>query len=151
MKSPGRLLDPHPDSFQIRGLHPADREIRRLRNIMLLNDSPMARADRRRNSSEKILGAPRCSVAGGKQHPSSPKYSKSGQDQFDIMFFRLKHAALLGARERRRVKDDRVEEALLTGQTPEPLKHVAMQKVVARRVDLVEGKIALAPLKIFFG
>src|SRR5207302_8500691 len=50
-----------------------------------------------------------------------------------------------------RVENKGVEAPALLREPPEPVEGVAVDELVTRRINLVEEKIAPAPLQVFFG
>ena len=82
--------------------------------------------------------------------PPGFEHAAARRRRVAIIFFRAKRAVLLRLRKRRRVEHHGVERAAFFRQPPQPVKRVAVNKIVRRRVEAVQREIALAPFEIFF-
>ena len=144
------MPNPQPHRFQIRRFGAADGEIRRLRDVMPLQNFPLRGANRRFHVREKFFRRPVRRVRRGEQHSARLEHRQRGGDELAVIFFRAERAVFLRLRKRRRVEHHGVERAAFLRQPPQPVERVAVNEIVRRRVEAVQREIASAPFEIFF-
>ena len=118
---------------------------------MALLDFPPGSMDCPLNHGEKIGLGPVGGVGGGEQHTAKLEDGQRGGHEAAVIFFGTEGPVFLGLGKRGRIEHHGVERAALFGEPPQPVEGIAVNEIVRRRVEPVQGEVAPAPFEIFFG
>jgi len=90
-------------------------------------------------------------IGGTKQPPTRRHQRRRGGRQFSIIAIGLKGASLFGRGKRWRIQDHRVPSPTASGESSEPVQHVANKKFVFIRRQAVGAEIFPAPVQVVAG
>src|SRR5581483_2821454 len=101
-----------------------NRKIRRLRNVMLLDDSAAALLNGSFHTGYELFRLILRRVGRGEKQTAAPDQWQGRRSQPPIILCRLEHTAFLRPRERWRIHNDQVKQPAFLAQPPKPVKYI---------------------------
>ena len=89
-------------------------------------------------------------VGRGEEYAAGFDQRQRGHREAAVIVFGAENPRLLGLREGRRIEQDQVEASPFALHAPKPIPGVAINEIVRRRIDPVQGEVAATPFEVLF-